>query len=87
MVKFSSVHQRNSIFYNKKKLKGTKMVLVEELTQSRYNFLQNVKERIDNGDVWTKNGRIFVKLNGKKHCVRSFDDLTTLMDNENDDTE
>lgn len=82
LVKFSSTSHRNQVFFNKKKLKGSKLVIVEELTKVRYDLLQSVKEKVETRNIWTKDGKIYIKLKDKKHCIKSNDELIALIESE-----
>lgn len=82
LVKFPSTAQRNQVFFNKKKLKGSKLVIVEDLTKVRHDLLQSVREKVETQNVWTRDGRIYIKLQNKKHCIRNNDELVALLESE-----
>lgn len=75
LIKFDSLRQRDLVFYNKKKLKGTKLVVAEELVKSRYELLLYAKEKLGRDKVWTAGGKIFTKVNGSKKLLRSSDEV------------
>ena len=49
---------RNLIFKNKKKLKGSRISITENLTAKRMKKLQTAREEHRFKSVWTQNGRI-----------------------------
>lgn len=71
ILKFSAEYQRNIVFYNKKKLKGSKITLTEDLTKPRYNLLLKAKEEIGKENVWSQDGNICIKFNGQKHVIKT----------------
>ena len=75
IIKFAARMQRNIVFFNKKKLKGSKFVIVEELTLNRYQLLMLARDKMDKNNVWTADGRVFVKINGKKTVLKTPDDV------------
>lgn len=74
-IQFSSVSQRNLVFFEKKKLKNTNLLIVEELTLRRYNLLMLARDRIGKDRVWTIGGRIFANVNGNKTVLRTEEDI------------
>lgn len=81
IVNFENLQHRNLVFFNKKKLKGSKIVITEELVKSTYELLLCAKERLGKDKVWTIGGKIITKLNGKKSVIKTEEDVLKLMDN------
>ncbi|KAK9892931.1 hypothetical protein WA026_022801 [Henosepilachna vigintioctopunctata] len=79
VIQFTSIKTRNEVFYRKKLLKGSALVITEELTKSNYELLQLGKVKFGMKDAWSREGKIFVKLKGKIHNVRSREDLEKLL--------
>lgn len=79
-VKFTSVTDRNAVFYNKKKLKGTKMAITEELTKQRYELLTQAKEKFGKNCVWTKAGKICAKLNNKIFYMTNLENMGNILE-------
>lgn len=73
-ITFSNMVERNQVFYNKRKLKGHKIIIMEELIKPKYDLYKIAREKFGN-DAWTKNGRIIVKVNEKKMIVESRQDI------------
>lgn len=74
-VKFTSLIDRDAVFYNKKKLKGTKLAITEELIKQRYELLRQAKEEFGKECVWTKSGKICVKFNDRIYSMTNLDDI------------
>lgn len=77
-VEFSSLSCKNSIYVNKSKLRGTKVVVREELARSRHDLFVAASSKFGRKNTWTQGGRVFVKLNGKKAAISSMEELETL---------
>ena len=58
IVKFVRYNTRNLIFKNKKKLKGSRISITENLTAKRMKKLQTAREEHRFKSVWMQNGRI-----------------------------
>ena len=61
IVKFVRYNDRNIVFRNKKKLKGQKISITENLTKIRMDKLRQAKEVYGFTNVWTNDGKIFFK--------------------------
>lgn len=75
IVQFSQREDRNKVFNNKKKLKGTSVVIVEELTKLRYELFQIAKEKAGKNNVWTREGMVYISHNGRKVQLCSAEDF------------
>lgn len=81
IVNFENMQQRNLVYFNKKKLKGSKIAITEELIKSTYELFLFAKENVGRDKVWTIGGRIFTKVDGRKLVIRSEEDILKLMEN------
>jgi len=80
IISFTRLDIKEQIYASKKALKGSGIVIREDLTQERLGMLKTVLEKVgENGQVWTSNGRIFaryhdvdeiVRINSKKDCEK-----------------
>ena len=70
--------KRIEIYGNKRKLKGKKLVITENLTSSRYKVYKAAMEKFGKANVWTKEGRIIMKLNNKVHSFTTMDEVEEL---------
>ena len=72
IVKFSRYNVRYSVFKNKKKLKGNKVTITENLTKKRMDALTKAKEEHGFNNVWTIEGKIFYKQAGANPKLYDF---------------
>ncbi|KAG5889186.1 hypothetical protein JTB14_019203 [Gonioctena quinquepunctata] len=79
IVKFGRISHRNMVYMNKRKLKHTKIVIIEDLIRSRYETLLLAKQKIEKEKVWTMEGVIYTKVNGKKITLKSEDDVEKII--------
>lgn len=61
IIKFCRRSVKQLVYRNKKKLKGSKIVIREDLTQKRISLLKEVQKKFGIKTVWTSEGNIFVK--------------------------
>ena len=70
IVKFTSYEPRRAIFTSKRKLKGTHIVITENLTRRRVNLVRKARDSPNVEASWTSDGRIVCLLtNGRKVTV------------------
>lgn len=79
IMKFENTFHRNLVFSAKKKLKGTKLVLMEDLTKARYNLMMYAKDKIGQKNVWSTGGNIYTMVNNKKVHIRTESDVTDII--------
>lgn len=77
VVDFTTRWMRDTVFYSKKKLKGTKLLITEMLTLKNLNVYKIIRE-IKESTCWTKNGRVICLHNGKKMVIDTEEDAITL---------
>lgn len=62
-VSFVQTNVKNKVYGNKKYLKGTGIVMREDLTAEKLKLVKATVDKIGSGgQVWTSDGRIFVKI-------------------------
>ena len=61
IVKFARSKIRNAIFYNKSKLKGSLIVVKEDLVPAKNKLLLEAENEFGRGRAWTNQGRIMVR--------------------------
>ena len=76
IVKFTNYKSKATVYNNKKQLKGSKIVIAEDLTSVRYQLLRGAKEKFGARDVWTADGVVFCRRNGIKCRLISELDLS-----------
>lgn len=75
IVKFVSYRKRNELFRSKKNLRGTGIVIREDLTKKRHALLQEAITKFGLKNVWTQDGAIIVKIGDTKRRVTQRADL------------
>ena len=71
IIKFTSYKFRESVYRSKSKLKGTRLVVSEDLTASKYALLKLARAKFGNNRAWSYDGKIFVMYKGIKAIVKS----------------
>ncbi|KAK5645688.1 hypothetical protein RI129_004152 [Pyrocoelia pectoralis] len=74
LVKFTSKNSKNLVYKNKSKLKGSKIVIKEDLTKLRHQLFKETVKKFDK-PVWTTDGKILVNINNSIKHVKTFADL------------
>ncbi|KAI5707741.1 hypothetical protein M8J76_006692 [Diaphorina citri] len=75
ICKFTSRLVRDDVFYSKKKLKGSKISIKEDLTRERMQLYKKITEKINYKSVWTARGVIYVMFNNKKFRFTNEDEF------------
>lgn len=75
IVKFCNRHLRNKIYDNKRKLKGSKLSIREDLTRLRVQLLHHVQYKLKIKESWTANGIVMFKIKNKIYKITKFSDL------------
>ena len=79
IVKLTSYETRKAIYTNKRKLKGTRFVVTENLTKRRAELLRKARTIDGITSTWTIDGRIVCLLsNGRKETVQTDSDLASV---------
>ena len=65
IVRFTYCKKRHEVYRSKTKRNGQGIVISENLTQNRYKIYQAAIAKFDRKAVWTSDGRVFAKVNGK----------------------
>lgn len=75
IVKFTNYNDRATVFQKKKLLKGSKMTVFEDLTKSNMELLNAAKSKYGRNNVWSFDGKIFVKSDNETFRIHCFTDL------------
>ena len=75
ILRFTSYRERDKVFRNKSKLKGSKVLITENLTRRRYELLQATLAKYGKGNTWTRDGRILTKVGERIVNINKMDDL------------
>lgn len=78
IVKFVSYRDRRDVYSSKKKLKGKRVAISENLTQKNYVLFKQAQEKLGRNYVWTNDGRITTKVENTYINIRTVDDLLNL---------
>ena len=70
IVKFARYNTRAAVLRAKKLFKGTSFLLTESLTKRRMEVLTEARKQLGSRNVWTSDGEIFTKKDGKIVNVR-----------------
>lgn len=74
-IKFRNASDKEKIYGNKKMLKGSKIVIKEDLTKTRKELLIKAATRFGRTNTWSLNGDIFIFNNGRKLKIETLDEL------------
>ena len=76
IVRFRDFAVRQEIYKNKKKLKGKKISITENLTKKRYQLYQLSMRHFGKNNTWTTEGRITTKVNNNFVIISTAADLS-----------
>lgn len=74
-VQFDNYEDKQEIISNRKKLKGTKINIKEDLTKTRLQIMMKASERYGFKNVWSQNGKIFYLENGIKREIKCSEEV------------
>ena len=72
IVKFALYNERNNVFFNKKKLKNSNVMITENLTKIRHDILKKSLGILGKKSCWTIDGKILTKINDEKIEIRGW---------------
>lgn len=75
IVKFVSHATKLAVLSKKKELKGTKLVIREDLTKTRNFLLKEAAKKFGSRSVWSNNGKVFAKVDKKITIITSLSDI------------
>lgn len=78
IVRFKGYDSRSEVFAAKRKLKGSNIMVTENLTAKRYNLLKKCLTKLGKGNVWTYDGRITTIINNSYVVIKNEFDLAKL---------
>lgn len=80
LFKLRDVAVRNTIWFEKNKLKGTGITISEFLTKSRHDLFMAARKRCGVTKCWTRDGCVYVLApDGSRHRVTSSAELSSLL--------
>ena len=78
IVKFTNYHNRSMVFSSKRKLKGSPVSIMENLTARTVKLMQQAKSLVGHKQVWSLDGRLFAVKEEKKIRIKREEDLKKL---------
>ena len=78
IVKFTGYCPRYEVFAKKRNLKGSNIMVTENLTKKRYELLQKCMTALGKGNVWSYDGRITTKIENNYVVINNESDLQKL---------
>nr|CAH7759654.1 unnamed protein product [Callosobruchus chinensis] len=78
LVTFVKMSTRQHIYNKKKMLKGSGIVVKEDLTESRLKLMEAAIDKTSLKNVWSYNGTIYVMKGSQRISVRNKDDLSKI---------
>ena len=75
ICRFLKFTTRQKIYFSKRKLKGKKLTITENLTSTRYKLYQAALKKFGRRGVWSNEGRIMTKVNDKVTVIKTLDEL------------
>ena len=75
IFRFRDFRSRTKVFQNKRYLKGSGVSITESLTKTRYALYQLAINKLGMGAVWTNEGRVTTKKDGKYITIMSEPDI------------
>lgn len=78
IVKFCSYRDKQLIFSNKKMLKGSGIIIREDMTHIRQNIVTEAIKMFGIAKIWTRDGKIFCDKEGTVHVVTKMEQLLAL---------
>ena len=75
IVKFVNLRKRLEVFRSKRYLKGSNIIITENLTKKRYDLYREAMTKLGKGNVWTSDGKILSKSGNSIIVISSPDDL------------
>ena len=78
LLLFRGYDYRSEIFSNKRKLKGSGIMITENLTAQRYDLLKKCISKLGQGQVWSYDGRITTRKGDSYVVINNESELDNL---------
>ena len=75
IVKFSNYNARQKVFQARRKLKGTQITIVENLTSKQVAILSKARNKFGVRNVWSLDERIFALVEGVRTRIESIEQI------------
>lgn len=81
VVRFASRTDKKMVLGNKKKLKGTRISMKEDLTWKRVQLLKKLMDKFGGRNCWSFDGNLLVRTGDVVHKVNTDRDFQNLINN------
>lgn len=78
-IKFKEQKHKMEIVAERKLLKGTQIIITEDLTKLKHEVLKDAVAKLGKKNVWCMNGKILYRNGNVKHSIRSMEDIEKLI--------
>lgn len=78
MVKLADYTDKMLIMKTRRQLKGTGIVIVEDLTRIKYDLLKSAQEELGRKTVWSMDGNIYARVKRDKYRITSGKDVSEI---------
>lgn len=78
IVKFCRRSVKMAVYKAKGKLKGSKVIIREDLTRRRFSLIKAISKKINFRNIFTNNGKIFIKTNDKTFKINALSDYNNI---------
>lgn len=75
-VRFTQQKYKLEIINNRKNLRGTKIIIADDLTKRTHEILKEAVAKLGKKNVWCMNGKIWYRNGPAKHCIDSEGDIS-----------
>jgi len=82
IVKFSNSTARDTVFFNKTKLKGTSIVIREDLTKLKNDVYKEACKTLGRKNVWTTNSKVYASVRNRRIVLNSVDEVRKISSTE-----
>lgn len=76
MVSLTTHKVKKIIIKDRKLLKGSGIIIAEDMAQDKHQILKEAVEKIGKKQVWALDGIIYTQINNKKYIIKTLDDVT-----------
>ena len=79
VAKLIKYQDRDSVYKCKRKLKESELTTMKNLTKRRVDLFNEAREAVAMKNTWTFDGRIYAIYKGKRHNIKSKEDLEKIL--------
>lgn len=79
LLKFLRHTDKEAVIRARRKLKGTGIVIREDLTKTRMDWIRALRNHLDSRSIWSNDGTIVAYFNNQKNFIRNPHDLQAVL--------